>query len=154
MDQRVIPDSGFSLMELMIVVAILSILSLGAMLSVGARGADRISDVTRFRGQYQDMRDQAVLSRQVLSLTLGAQGMQRWAYNGADWVADGPAIALRGHQQARPGYGAEVTGTGDLRIVALPDGRSSAFAVELEDGATSWRCDTDGWGELICDPIR
>lgn len=148
-------SAGFSLVELMIVVAILSVLSLGATLAIGMRDRNAGSDATVLRQTYIALRDEAILSKAPRALEISDRSLTRMTRSAeGEWQAEGHEISLDGTAFATRGYGAETTSAGDLRVVLLTDGRSSAFEVRLSQGKNLWHCAADGWGTLTCDASR
>ena len=144
---------GFSLIELMIVVAVLSILSVGATLAVGQRARTGAADVTTLRTLYGTLRSEAVLSGQALQLRITPGTLSVWTRTPeGDWARRGPDRILRGTADPVGGYGAVTDPDGAVQITLLPDRRSSAFDVRLESPAASWVCTANGWEPLQCDP--
>ena len=136
---------GFTLVELLVVVSILSVLALGIGLRAGgglgsARDASGllIADVAQGR-------EQAIVSRQIHGLRTTPQGWQLMRLGTEGWV--GASAAPRRAADARWQIDAPPAPRADTpAILFLPQGQATAFAVTL-DSAT---CTTDGWGPLTC----
>ncbi|WP_417525322.1 pilus assembly FimT family protein [Marinovum sp.] len=146
------PESGFSLVELMIVVTVLSILSLGAVLALNLRDPQGARDVAWLERTFATTQREAILTRQQARLAIGARGVTRLMPDAetADWVASDAETPLDALVIATPGYGAQLRDDGSLMVTLLPDGRTSAFDLRLEAGRQLWSCAADGWGGFAC----
>ncbi len=138
------PDDGFSLIELVVVIAVMAVLSVGAVLATGARPGP--GDAQRFQLAFEQARDLAVLSGRTRGLAVTPAGLQRALPDQGGWQTVGQVQRWR----SRPTL--TVPDRLDTRsrapqLIFLPDGRSSAFALVFRGGA---RCESDGWTGLIC----
>ena len=148
---RITPQSGFSLVELMIVVAVLSILSLGAVLAINLRDPRGSRDVAWLEQTFATARREAILTRREARFAISPTGVTRMAPGEGGWQPEGAESALDGLVTATAGYGALRDDLGRVIIALLPDGRTSAFDLRLEAGRQVWTCAADGWGALACD---
>jgi prepilin-type N-terminal cleavage/methylation domain-containing protein len=157
---------GLTLIELVVVMAILSLLAMPAMLRFGGGGifggarapqaaaAQLAADLTQ-------MRDRALFGRQVLGLIPGPQGWD-WVLRGpaGDWspVArtartarfDGLALAWQvgGAPLAPPPRPGARPADAAPPVLLMPDGRGVPFSVRI--GPDGPLCRFDGWSEVTC----
>lgn len=146
---------GLTLIELVVVVAILGLLALPVMMRFGGGGAfggqpPAARVIAALEADLARLRDQALLGRQVLELTPretgwsgGAIAENRFEGLRLVWRIEAPAPAeprTRGAPQP-------------LRI--LPDGRATPFELRIEPAgaAAPVICRFDGWEGLRCDPM-
>lgn len=133
----------------MIVVALISILSVGATLSVGHRDRQANSDVAILRDTLANLRSEAVLSGRQAVLALGPDRLAR-AEIGPDGLQLGTPQRLRGTLTVTSGTG--TTRDGDWTLIhLLPDRRSSSFELLLDGPGGTWLCLADGWQDLSCE---
>lgn len=159
------PQAGFSLIELLVVVAVLAVLAVGVTLTPLARNAP--SDMARFREMFEGTRALAIAGREIRGLEITPQHMAR---SRLDVQEDGGQEA-GGRDSGRPGRGEQIwvpgrvqpwrgpvtflrrgasagaVGPGAPQIRFLPDGRTEAFAITF--GAEG-RCESDGWTGVTC----
>ena len=148
---RITPQSGFSLVELMIVVAVFSLLSLGAVLAINLRDPRGSRDVAWLEQTFATARREAILTRREARFAISPTGVTRMAPGEDGWQPAGGESALDGLVTATAGYGALRDDLGRVIVALLPDGRTSAFDLRLEAGRQVWTCAADGWGALACD---
>ncbi|MEZ5714079.1 MAG: prepilin-type N-terminal cleavage/methylation domain-containing protein [Paracoccaceae bacterium] len=143
-------EAGFTLIELMVVVAILSTLALGVALSAGRGGSRGESDLARFRAGFDLARALAIEGNEMRGLTLGPKGMQalvwRLGAEGGVWTELGGPQPWRGRVAFAPRQPGRA---GEPDLVFLPNGRSTGFSVRF-DGDDSGSCESDGWAGLTC----
>lgn len=144
-------DQGFSLVEVMIVVAMLAVLGVGATLAIGQRERAARTDVALIRDIIAQVRTEAVVARQPRQMRFDAATVSVWRPGPGNTWALGQNHSLSSSLDPEPGYGAILDGAGAMRVTFLPDRRSSAFAVRLDTGQGVWRCATDGWSPLECE---
>lgn len=129
---------GLSLVELLVVTAVLAVLAGGVTLAIG-RGAGP-PDVPRFAALFETQRSLAIAGQQRRGLAFDADGARIALRSGAGWQMSGPPTVLGPVRFDRQWPAPQ--------IEFLPTEQTSAFAVTLPDGA---RCATDGWAGLSCD---
>lgn len=138
-------DAGVTLIELMIVVAILASLATGVSL-LASRGAGTAeTDLAAFRQSYADNTALAVLERRRRGLALEPGGSRQMLIRASGWAEPGRLRAWKGPvswlvEGPRPAPGAP-----DIQF--LPDGHSSAFVISFG----TRQCRSDGWTGLRCD---
>jgi len=138
-------DAGVTLIELVVVVAVMASLVLGVTLTVGRGGGRSESDLRSFRSAYDQARSLAVHGRVQRGFLLSAKG-HRMAW----WHSDG--WQLSEHLQpwrGRVSYLVKTPRVADDRpnILFLPNGQTSAFSIQFDHIG----CRSDGWTGLICD---
>ena len=138
-------QAGFTLIELMVVITILSLLTLSVTLSVSRpRSGGAAQDWARFEAVHASLRTEAVLTRRILGLAVNSEGYQRLARVDGAWRQEGEVIAWRaGVAVERPFAGP---------VAFLPAGQGSAVRLRFEGGARVTVCESDGWAALLCGP--
>lgn len=137
---------GFSLIELMVVIAILATLSVGAVIAATPRSAGARSDVAQFQQAFERSRDMAVLGARKRGLFITAKGVQEAAYANASWVAKGRVTRWGRAAILTLSPGSQPRGDAP-QLIFLPDGQTSAFVLVFRGGG---RCESDGWTGLKC----
>ncbi|WP_299693825.1 prepilin-type N-terminal cleavage/methylation domain-containing protein [uncultured Tateyamaria sp.] len=138
-------DAGVSLIELVVVVAVLAVFAVGiSLVPAGSGGGGADKDAARFQARMAALSDRAVQGRAVLGLRITARDMQPVERGTGGWRDIGPAELWGGPVTV------QVTrGLGDAPdILLLPNGRASAFAITF--GRRT--CRGAGWGPPQCDP--
>lgn len=140
-------QAGFSLVELLVVIAVLAVLGVGAVLSAGRGGPEAAarSDMARFRGSFADQQALAVQGRETLGLLVQGKGLRRARLGPEGWVPSGGAQPWRGRVAFSAPAGAFQPGAPDIRF--LSNGRTSRFSIGFASGG---RCESDGWTGLTC----
>jgi general secretion pathway protein H len=126
--------SGFTLVELMVVLVIIGLVSAAVILSLPERGGSLFAEAERFAARTKAARDNAILDARVASVAIGPGGYDVTRRSEAahyDWVA-GTEPALTGGREGRIRFGA--TGLADpAQIVLRRGGRVVAIDIG-EDG--------------------
>jgi general secretion pathway protein H len=126
--------SGFTLVELMVVLVILGLASAAVILTLPERGGSLFAEAERFAARTKAARDNAILEARSASVAIGPGGYEVMRLSEAahyDWVA-GTEPAVSGGRDGRIRFGA--TGLADpARIVLRRGGRQVAIDIG-EDG--------------------
>ncbi|SLN47748.1 Putative type II secretion system protein H precursor [Roseovarius litorisediminis] len=161
MDRRIAPaDQGFTLLELVIVVAVVALLSITAVFSVGRSAGPSQSDTQRFKASYDRLRHAAIMSHKPRAMALRQKGFQELEYHFKD---DGESPWQPVNKAQR--YGGEVRFQGlkdplsadfDEKellpdVVFLPDGQATPFDVSFISAGLVTRCVGSGWSGLSCE---
>lgn len=139
-------DAGLSLIEVMVVVAIVSILSAGSLFLLARPGAS-VPDWKRLERAYQNQRVAAITGAKPMALSLTAAHWTPQIWQGAD--ADTPWSNLA---EPRPwSVPPAAPDTLPQRVIFLPTGRASGLELRLPraDG-TAILCRANGWEALSC----
>jgi general secretion pathway protein H len=146
MDRRVSRDgtAGFTLIELMIVVTVLAILTTSITLSASRPRDGSASDLGRFQATYGRLQDQAVLSRQLLGLSVTEDGYQRLRWAGGEWQTLGDRVAWRDEVVLIE----PVSRLAPLEFA--PSGQVTLMRVRFRAGEVVRLCQSDGWGPVSC----
>ena len=148
-------DQGFSLIEMVIVVAVIAVMSITAVFSAGRRGVSGQSDVARFSAAYERLREAAILSHQPRAMSLNIDGWQVLKPSDrpeAPWVPVGTAQAFRGEVRF-PGKTIALSRGGAAPapdLVFLPDGQVTPFEVSFISAEFVTRCSGSGWEGMTC----
>ncbi len=142
---------GFTLIELMVVVAILTLLTLTAVMGVNRPRTAGASDWARFERMHDRLREQAVMGQVVLGLRLRPEGYSRLRRVPRGWAEDGTPATWSGPVRViRP------FGTANV-IAFLPSGESTPVQVAFAGsgsagggGAPETICESDGWAAVTC----
>ena len=141
---------GVTLIELLVAVAVLSVLAVGASLVVGRAIPGAGDDAARLAALWQQERARAILARQWRGLRLTPGGMTPVVRTETGWQdagtprpwnrrpairTDAPDPALDGAAPDRPG------------VVFRPDGQGSTLSISWPGGAV---CEAARTGELQC----
>ena len=142
--------AGFTLIELVVVVAVLSVLAVGAGLVASRSGAAAdAGDLNRFRGQFETARARAIQGRQALGFEITARGFQSTRRTAEGWEPGAREQRWRGRVVFLQRSARRLPDAPD--IVILPDGRTSAFSLSFSGGSQrGLRCTSDGYSGLIC----
>ncbi|MEP2785131.1 MAG: prepilin-type N-terminal cleavage/methylation domain-containing protein [Pseudoruegeria sp.] len=151
-------DAGFSLIEMLVVVAVLAVLAVSGTLASGRSGAGGQIDSTRFQALFEQQRDLALQGRSLRGIYLSPTGLRLAAPDsGAQdpssrtyWVTSDHEIRWQGRVVLIPNLPTPPPGTPD--IVFLPDGRNTPVTLQFIDTrrATQRRCIATQAGALRC----
>lgn len=144
MVRRVDSAAGFTLIELMIAVAVLALLSTTVVLSVARPSSGSSQDWVRFQQTYERLRAEATLSRQKLAMSLDSEGFQKMRWEGAGWHDVGSAVSWRDQAVVL-----EPVNPFDA-IAFAPSGQTSRFRVQFTGSGGTRTCFGDGWGPISC----
>ncbi len=136
---------GFTLVELMMVVAILGLAAGAVVLSVPDPRPSVAADAERFAARLSRARDEAVLSNRPVAVEATSTGYGFSVFDGADWtpLTDGPF-----------GTEAWMSGTivtpanGPVRVVFDPTGVADPATLTLARDRNSRTVTVDGAGEV------
>ncbi|MFB9148698.1 prepilin-type N-terminal cleavage/methylation domain-containing protein [Roseovarius ramblicola] len=149
-------DSGFSLLEMVVVVAIIATLSVGASLAIGARGGT--ADAPRLAATYDALRDAALLGQEMRGLRLVPGGWQVLLPAEGDapgWRVSGAVQSVRAEARFEGTRGPILPAPPDTRppqpdIVFLSDGEVTPFEVVFVTDDTVTACRSRGLAGLDC----
>lgn len=86
-EARPVPRNGFTLVELMVVVAMMGLLAGAVVLTAGAPGGGPGDSATRFAGRLAAARDQAIVTSEPISAWVSASGYGFDRFRGGHWQA-------------------------------------------------------------------
>lgn len=138
--------AGFTLVELLLVVAALAILSVTAGLSVTRPATRAPSDAERLLALDAALREEALLSRRPVGLLVDEDGAARAAPSDEGW-----AETAAPREWSAIADWAAPQDLGRKLLAYLPDGRNTPWEVVLRDEAVPRRCVSDGWSPATCD---
>jgi general secretion pathway protein H len=122
--------SGFTLVELMVVLVIIGLAAAAVVLSIPERGGSLVSEAERFAARTKAARDGAILDSRAAEVAIGPGGYEIGAAH-YDWV-EGTRSELSGGRDGRLRFTA--TGLADpARLLLRRDARSVAVDIG-EDG--------------------
>ena len=144
--------AGFSLIELVVVMAVIAILSLSVSLSLsrGKSVGGMPRDAVRMLGQFAALRDGAIHGRRPAALSVTPAGWQVMRRHNDVWQGTGPRVRWSGAAVFQRDLSAPLPDGSVPEVVFLPDGRSTAFSIRFTDGGVVAVCDSDGWSPLRC----
>ena len=114
---------GFSLVEMLVVVAVVSVLAVGASLPLARAGGSAQADAARLVAAAARLRDLALVSGKAHALAVRPEGWTEERRGSAGWEPIGPPQRFRS---------ARLAGADGERLVLLPDGQSGAVRLRLE----------------------
>jgi prepilin-type N-terminal cleavage/methylation domain-containing protein len=146
--------SGFSLLEMVVVVAVLATLTVAATLSIGRRAGS--GDAARFVAAYRGLMDAALLGQEARGLRLMPGGWQvlRPEGPGQGWQGSGPVQPFR-DAVAFEGAEGPILPRPDLDppepdLVFLPDGKLTPVTVSFAAGGSVTLCRSVPLSGLDC----
>ena len=144
MDRPIGSDAGFSLIELMVAVAILAVLAVGVTVVAGRSTSPFERDVARFQRAFETQSALAIHGAQRRGLRITPLGMRTARHENGRWVWSDNSIGW--DTSVSVSVQDPVIGAPD--IVFLANGQNSRFDVVF---ASARRCQSDGWTGLTCD---
>lgn len=143
------PDAGFTLIEVLIAVAVLAVLATGASLAATRGPSVAVSDAAAFAEVFDMQRRLAVQGKARRGLVLEGQGYRHAQYRDGQWQVSERRLPWRG--RAVPNISNRASLPGAQLVVFLPNGRTSAGEVVFSaGGAEPMRCTFDGWTGATC----
>ena len=136
--------AGFTLIELMIVVAVLALLTTTLSLSVNRPRGGQSADWARFEAVHNRLRQEAVLARQITGLSVSPEGYQRLRWSDGDWRKVGDLVGWRDAVMVLEPFDAAAP------LEFAPSGQSTALRIRFEAGAGNVICEGDGWSPVSC----
>lgn len=138
-------DAGVSLIELLVVVAVLSVLAVGVSMTALRNPDQAEQDQALFQRLYDQTRALAIEGRQSRGLRVTSRGISV-----ATQTPDGWQIGSEQRWQEAVSLVVrdQTLGAGAPQLVVFKNGQSSAFEVQF---GTRGRCRSDGWTGLICE---
>jgi general secretion pathway protein H len=145
-DRRV-DRAGFTLVELLMTVAIIGLAAGAVVLSVPDPRPSVAEDAERFAARLSRAREEAVLSNRPVAVETTAAGYGFSSFDGADWRAldEGPFGSERWSD------GVSVSPAGPTRVVFDPTGVAEPATVTLSRDGRASRVEVDGAGEVTID---
>ncbi len=138
-------QKGFTLLELLVVVTILTVMTTVAGLSVTLSRPSANTDAARFAALFDDARQQAVAEGRVVGLRVSEDQAQPMRREGGAWVPDGDAIDWRGPVRIDGAPSAE------RLIVLWPSDQSDPVQLDFAQGSEgTHRCTVTGIGGALC----
>ncbi|PIE15619.1 MAG: type II secretion system protein GspH [Rhodobacterales bacterium] len=148
------PQSGFSLIELMVVVAIMAVLSISVTFSLGRTGERSAGDAAKFSQLFDSLQETAILARRPVGLLISEQGWQQLQpdQDGILWQPTGHSARFQSEARLKttppPPRRAEPL----PNVVLLANGQSTAFELAFVSEQNTIICRTNGWEGLQCRP--
>lgn len=136
--------AGFTLVELLMTVAIIGLAAGAVVLSVPDPRPSVADDAERFAARLSRARDEAVLSNRPVAVDATTEGYRFSAFEGAEWTPldEGPF----GPEPWSAGV--SVTPADPVRVVFDPTGVAEPAALALSREGRTMRVEIDGAGEV------
>lgn len=143
--------AGFTLIELTVVVAVLSVLAIGVGLSATRSTQSAAGgDPQRFERYMQTARARAIQGRQTLGLFMTGSGYTPAEKSADVWEKRAQPTRWRAPATLQLKTTRRVANT--PHIVILPNGRITAFTLSFApQGSSKAVCSSDGNAEVTCD---
>lgn len=153
-------DTGFSLVETMVVVAIIGLMAGAVVLSIPSRDTTLEDTLATSQRAFGALSRQSVLTGQVLGVRFNAQGFETYRLTDTGWQLAGD-ILKPDVQQFRPLLLQALQVEGEIQsfelkdgetfrphVWFLPTGEQLAFTLTLEDGAKTGILSADDGGDM------
>ncbi len=143
-------SAGFTLIEVLIAVAVLAVLATGAGLAV-SRGATRTaSDAQTLQHVFLRERGLAIQGRSWRGVAVEPLGYRLARVSEGQWTLSDTRVSWRGRASTLLDGPAVLPGA---HVIAfLPNGRTSAGHIDFTSrGGSAVRCTFDGWTGVTCD---
>jgi type II secretion system protein H len=137
---------GFSLLELMVVVAVLGALTVGGTLLAGRSAGQGESDAQLFKTQFQTLHTLAITGGQTRGLRMNTTDMRAATHTAQGWQFAQTPIRFAGRAVLSVSTTARQSRADAPDILFLSSGRHTPFTLTLG----TVRCETDGWSGLTC----
>jgi prepilin-type N-terminal cleavage/methylation domain-containing protein len=142
--------AGFSLVEMLVVVAVVSVLAVGATLPLARTAPSTGSEAAKLVEAVERLRTLSILSDATHAISFDSDG---WA---SQRIAPGQALTsvpgLEHRTQSRLTVPAGPDGTNSARMLILPDGSSTPVQLRLDGDGGPVVCRSSGAGDLSCRP--
>lgn len=138
---------GFTLVELLMVVAILGLAAGAVVLSVPDPRPSAAQEAERFAARLTRAREEAVLTNRPVAVEVTAQGYGFSSFDGGQWspLVEGP------FENAGWGEGVTLTPAEKVRVVFDPTGVAEPVEVRIARDGRSRTVAVDGAGEVVVD---
>ena len=143
-------QGGFSLVELLVVIAVVSVLAVGASLPFSRSSPTAASEANELVKMVSRLRNLSILSDTVHAVSIGEH----------DWRAE--RITVGSGSEASPRFERNVrsrltvlgseAANGFWRVVILPDGTSTPLRLRVDGDDGAVLCVDGGDGNLVCVP--
>jgi general secretion pathway protein H len=146
-DSAKISRAGFTLVELLMTVAIIGLAAGAVVLSVPDPRPSVAADAERFAARLARAREEAVLANHPVAVETAAQGYAFSMFDGDTWTAlsEGP------FKPESWSEGLSLTPSGTTRVVFDPTGVADPAALTLSRDGRTVRVAVDGAGEVSID---
>jgi prepilin-type N-terminal cleavage/methylation domain-containing protein len=145
------PSGGFSLVEMLVVIAVVSVLAVGATLPLARSSATTGSESAALVETVRRVRDLSILSDATHAISIDGDGWrtERIIPGAGQRTVPGFAHELRSGLTA---LGRDAAETEAVRMVILPDGTSTPVRLQFHGNGGPVICDGTGGGDLTCRP--
>jgi len=145
-------DTGVSLIELLVVVAVLSVLAIGVSLPLRDGGSQAPADAARFASMFERTRTLAIHGQTQQGLRLTSRDMALMKLTADGWQTSRQSIRFQGRADFRTKTPANALSALDApEIIFLPNGQTTPFdLIFFGSGSRSAVCKSDGWMGVEC----
>ncbi|WP_294228449.1 prepilin-type N-terminal cleavage/methylation domain-containing protein [uncultured Shimia sp.] len=140
-------SAGFSLIELLIAVAVMAVLAVGASLSIGRMQSGIPQDQALFQRNFDRLKELAITSGQRRGMKITPKGMQLATRTPQGWQVSEQILNWRDKVTitSRP----VPANAPDLEFLA--NGETTAFTIAFSRKDNVGRCQSDGFLGLTCE---